>query len=49
MALWTPPAGRVRPARLPPLLFRVAAELCLALWADELARPAPRPRRASAQ
>jgi len=35
MALWTPPAGRVQPARLPPLLFRVAAELCLALWADE--------------
>lgn len=49
MDLWTPPAGSVRPARLPPLLFRVAAELCLALWADEAPRTAPRPRRASAQ
>lgn len=47
MDLWTPPAGSVRPARLPPLLFRVAAELCLALWADELVPPAPRSRRAA--
>lgn len=46
MALWSPPAGRVQPARLPPLLFRVAAELCLALWADET--PAADPQ-ASAQ
>lgn len=49
MALWTPPAGSVRAARLPPLLFRAAAEICLALWADEVSAPGAGPRRASAQ
>lgn len=50
MALWSPPAGRVQPTRLPPLLFRVAAELCLALWADETpAAAGPPAARGSAQ
>lgn len=50
MALWSPPAGRVQPTRLPPLLFRVAAELCLALWADETpAAAGPPTARGSAQ
>ena len=50
MARWSPPAGRVQPTRLPPLLFRVAAELCLALWADETpAAAGPPAARGSAQ